>query len=108
MARNLLAGRGFYLYDGAVYLGWPPLYPLTLAALGVTGLDLLAAARILNALLFGVLVWLAYAQARVITSSIVLAMSAALLVLCSISLSASYGGQPTARCYSSRSVRLPF
>ena len=37
---------------------WPPLYPISLAAIGLTGLDLFSGARYLNALLFGANVWL--------------------------------------------------
>jgi hypothetical protein len=37
---------------------YPPLFPLSLSALGLLGIDLAAGARGLNALLFGLLVWL--------------------------------------------------
>ncbi len=59
-ARNLLAGQGLGLIepDGSFRLlpYFPPFYPLVLSALGLITEDLVAAARWMNALLFGGLI----------------------------------------------------
>lgn len=55
-AEGLLAGRGFVLFNGQPYLGWPPLYPLAISALAAAGTDAAHAARLLNAGLFGLIV----------------------------------------------------
>jgi len=57
-ARNLLDGHGLSQFPDAEgryapIVSWPPLYPLMLAAVAATGLDVLAAARWLSAVLFG-------------------------------------------------------
>ena len=58
VARNLLAGRGLTEPFGALVdtplTRYPPLYPALLAAGGPLGLDPLATARWISALLFGV------------------------------------------------------
>jgi hypothetical protein len=57
-ARSLLSGRGYRLVDGSPYAVFPPLFP-TLIALGtVPAGDALTAARFLNALAFGGIVFL--------------------------------------------------
>ena len=58
-ARNLLAGRGLICLDGGPLVAWPPLFPLLLAGLGKLGIEPLAGARLVNALAFGVVVFLA-------------------------------------------------
>ena len=61
-ARNLIDGRGLGMPDpdGTFrYLSYyPPLFPLSLGAIGIFGAGLTEAARWLNALLFALLVWL--------------------------------------------------
>ena len=57
-ARGLLSGRGMQLVYGDPYTMWGPLYPWVLATLGLTGLDLWAAGRVLNAVLFAGIVTL--------------------------------------------------
>ncbi len=61
-ARSLVDGRGLGMPnpDGTFgYLSYyPPLFPLSLSALGAVGASLVGAARWLNALLFAVSVWL--------------------------------------------------
>lgn len=56
-AENLLSGNGYSRYSGGYEIrpitGFPPFYSVTLAALGSIGLDLLDAARGLDAFLFG-------------------------------------------------------
>ena len=58
-ARKLAEGEGFVNGRGLTYSGWPPLYPLALAAAGLCGVDPLAAAGPLNAVFFGLTVFLA-------------------------------------------------
>jgi len=58
-AQSLLDGHGFTLYDGNPLLYAPPLFPTLLAALGLLGLDLPTASRILNALIFGLILFTA-------------------------------------------------
>ena len=61
-ARNVLAGQGLVSFTTsgpsdmltAPLSHWPPLFPLLLAALGLTGLDPAIGARLLNAALFAV------------------------------------------------------
>ena len=66
VARNLLAGAGFHEYSGAVYVSWPPLYPLLLAVVSLDVLDPLAVAGPVNAALFALTIFVAgrYLQRR--------------------------------------------
>lgn len=58
-ADSLINGRGFTNFHGGVYILWPPLYPLILAGLSIlTGLDTLIIGWILNAVAFGVTIFL--------------------------------------------------
>ena len=61
-ARNLIHGPGLGMPDpdGTFrYLSYyPPLFPLSLSVVGLAGIDLVSGARWLNALLFGLMVWL--------------------------------------------------
>ena len=52
-AESLLAGKGF-LPRGEPMTFFPPIYPLALAATGLLAKNLVEAARVLNALLFGI------------------------------------------------------
>ena len=58
LARNLLLGRGLGLWRASGEFQplslHPPLFPLTLAAVGLAGADLIQIARWLNAALFGI------------------------------------------------------
>ena len=58
-ARNLLAGAGFREYSDAVYVAWPPLYPLALAVVTLDVLDPLAVAGQVNAALFALTIFVA-------------------------------------------------
>lgn len=82
-ARNLLAGKGYVSYDGAPYMQWPPLWPTLLAALGLARVDPLTAARWLNALAFGLIVFLSGRLFLRCTASRTLALLGALSVLAS-------------------------
>jgi hypothetical protein len=57
-ARNLLAGNGYRTHAGEPFIHWGPLLPTLLAALGWLGIDLWQAGRWLNALSFGLIVFL--------------------------------------------------
>ena len=59
VARNLLFGEGWVDLHGFVYTHWPPLYPILLAAPGLLGFDPHAVAGPLNALLFGLTIFVA-------------------------------------------------
>ena len=52
-AINFLAGEGWRDFAGSPLVGWPPLFPLLLAAFGWVGIDPLAAGRLINATAFG-------------------------------------------------------
>ena len=52
-AMNFLAGEGWRAFAGSPLTGWPPLFPLLLAAGGWVGIDPLEAGRLLNATAFG-------------------------------------------------------
>ena len=58
-ADNLIRYHRFVDYGNATYIYWPPLYPLVLAGISlVTGFDTFLVAGILNAILFGLIVFL--------------------------------------------------
>jgi hypothetical protein len=57
-ARNLIKGAGFTNYDGSPTVMWPPLYPALLALTGgISGIDPARVAQVLNALVFGLIVY---------------------------------------------------
>ena len=58
-ADNLLRGLGFTNFHGEPYILWPPLYPVILAGMHLlTGLDVIVAGGILNAISFGAILFL--------------------------------------------------
>ena len=58
VARNLNSGAGLVMLDDSPLLVWPPLYPALLALLGnVFEKDPLPVANVVNALLFGLIVY---------------------------------------------------
>lgn len=65
-ARDLMGRKGLTLWTGDPLVDWPPLYPLLLAALGVVGVELSTAARVLAAVAHGatVLIGACWLQAR--------------------------------------------
>ena len=65
-ARSLLAGQGFAM-GGEPITHFPPLYSLVLAAIGSTGIELVEAARGLNAVLLGLNVVLVAGEVRALT-----------------------------------------
>ena len=56
-AKNLLAGNGYVQYDGDVFLYWPPLFPTLLAFVGLSGFDIVDIARYVNAVSFGLIIF---------------------------------------------------
>ena len=56
-ARSVMAGDGFQAFGGGPFVGWPPLFPTVLAALGKLGLDPLDGARFLNGAIFGLTIY---------------------------------------------------
>ncbi len=59
MARNMAAGAGFLSYNGTPVTVQPPLYPALLALVGkMGGVDPFSFAHLLNAALFGLIVYL--------------------------------------------------
>jgi hypothetical protein len=96
-ARSLLAGKGYQYYFGEPYTQWPPLYPLLLAAPGLTGIDPLSAAGLVNGVAFGLIVFLSGQLFLRCTGSAVLAVAGALSVLASrtlIELSVAGNSEP--------------
>jgi 4-amino-4-deoxy-L-arabinose transferase-like glycosyltransferase len=58
-ARSLASGEGLLGFDGELLVDFPPLFSALLAAPGAFGLDPVVTARFLNALVFGVIVFVA-------------------------------------------------
>ena len=59
VARSLLAGEGFAQIHGWPYLHWPPLYPMLLAAASLFAFDPYDVAGPLNAVVFGLTLFVA-------------------------------------------------
>jgi hypothetical protein len=74
---------------------FPPLYPLTLSVLANLGLDYLTAARILDALLFGLLIFIFTLGIMTLTKNIWLVIISGLFVLFSPVMIDHYGGVMT-------------
>ncbi len=59
VARNLIAGNGVINYDGTYHVSQPPFYPALLAIMGYTfGTDPFLVARLVNASIFGFIIYL--------------------------------------------------
>jgi hypothetical protein len=56
-ARNLVNGKGFILYNGQFYVHWPPLFPIILAIISFFNIDPLNSVRIVNAIVFGLIIF---------------------------------------------------
>jgi len=58
VARNMAEGKGFFTGYGA-FVWWPPLYPAILGTIDfISGVDPLSAIPVINAILFGLIVYL--------------------------------------------------
>ena len=86
-ALNFLAGEGWRDFAGSPLTGWPPLFPLLLAALGWVGIDPLAAGRLLNATAFGLTILAAGCYLRSNLRSQWLVLAATALLAASLPLS---------------------
>lgn len=58
-AENLLAGDGLITHRGLPLVLWPPFFPMLTAFIGLPGIELAEAGRLLNAAAFGLLLLLA-------------------------------------------------
>ncbi len=58
-AKNVIAGRGFLASDGQPMVEWPPLFPALVALASVGRIDTWSAVRFMNALSFGLIIFLA-------------------------------------------------
>ena len=93
-AINFLAGEGWRDFKGWPLTGWPPLFPLLLAAGGWVGIEPQEAGRLINATAFGLTIlaagcwlrsnlrsqWLALATTALIAASLPLSYHASLLL----------------------------
>ena len=75
-AMNLLAGEGWRDFAGIPLTGWPPLFPLLLAAGGWVGIEPLEAGRWINAAAFGLTIFAAGGWLRSHLRSRLLALAA--------------------------------
>lgn len=57
LARNLLLGKGYLIFNGEPMTVAPPLFPTVLAIIGLAGVDPLIGARFLNAVVFGLIIF---------------------------------------------------
>ncbi len=85
-ARNLLSGAGYRDFNGDVYTQGPPLFPTLLALPGLVGVEPLTAARFLNGLSFGLIVFLSGALFLRCTRSRVFTLLGTLSILISPAL----------------------
>jgi hypothetical protein len=89
-AENILSGKGYARLSGGGEVrpitGFPPLYSIVLAGVGLTKVDLFEGARILNAALFGVSIFLTSKLLFAYTRSIMTSLIGGALVLTSLSL----------------------
>jgi hypothetical protein len=88
-ARDLLMGKGVTLQDPqssrfVPMTGFPPLLPIALAMLGYLGAELMSAARWLNAILFGVNIFLVAHIVKRCTGSLTASLCAALIALTTV------------------------
>lgn len=85
-ARSVMSGDGYQAFGGVPFIGWPPLFPSTLAALGKFGLEPLDGARVLNAAVYGLTIFAAGRLLRTHLRSSWLAVAAAATLLVSLTL----------------------
>ena len=88
VARHLKAGSGFTIYNDSPLIWQPPAYPIVLAFMGyISGIDPLCLTSILNAFLFGSVIYLSgYLFLKQFSSSAVFAFFGVFTVLFSKSL----------------------
>ena len=86
-ATNFLAGEGWRYFTGNLPVGWPPLFPLLLAAGGWVGIDPVATGRWINAASFGLTILVAGCWLRSHLRSRWLVLVATAPIAASLSLS---------------------
>ena len=84
--QNLAAGNGLNMFDGAPLIDWPPLLPFIVAAVDTLGISPVQFIRFLNALLFGLMIFMYGRLLLKYLKSEVIAVIATLFVACSIPL----------------------
>lgn len=57
-ARSVLSGKGFLTIDARVLTAWPPLYPIVIAGLKIFKISESLVLRLINAVLFGMVIFL--------------------------------------------------
>ena len=89
---NFLAGEGWRDFAGNPLVGWPPLFPLLLAASGWIGIDPLEAGRLINATAFGLTILAAgcYLRSHLRSQWLTLAATATLATSLPLSYWASH------------------
>jgi hypothetical protein len=94
-AENILDGKGYARFTGEEetrpITGFPPLYSMILAGVGLTGIDLFEGARVLNALLFGGSVFLSSFLIWSYSRSLWASLIGSALILTSLSLVKLHG-----------------
>ena len=87
VAMNFLAGEGWQSFGGNPLVGWPPLFPLLLAACGWIGIEPLEAGRWINAIAFGLTILVAGCWLRSHLRSQWLVLAATVVLMVSLPLS---------------------
>lgn len=82
-ANSILAGDGFTIPGGELYIKWPPLFPIVLAVPGALGIDGVTGARFINAFAFGGIVFGAGQLFRVHLNSKLLVIAGTVSILLS-------------------------
>jgi hypothetical protein len=87
-ARNISDGFGVTSFDGSPFILWPPLYPILLAIPAfIFNLDPLVSAPVINAILFGLIIYFSgLLLSRHLFSSVIFALLGVTLILFSIVL----------------------
>ncbi len=87
-ARNIAGGFGVTSFNGSPFVYWPPLYPILLSIPDlVFNLDPLVSAPVINAILFGLIIYFSgLLLSRHLCSSIIALLGAALIVFSTIML----------------------
>ena len=88
-ASNFLAGEGWRDFSGAPVVGWPPLFPLLLAALDGIGIDPVVGGRWVHAAAFGWIIWAAGLYLHSNLRSRLLVLTATAIIAASLPLAHS-------------------
>ena len=85
-AKSLLSGSGYLLYNGRPLVDWPPLFPTLLATLGLVGISPIEGARLVNAIVFGLIIFSSGQLFLGYLKSKTLALCGAVFILLSVPL----------------------